>query len=285
MIAHDECKQAVFEKEQLIGDQSQLMKDVARNAHLREQQHLSKAILKHKVKTSEISNKFTSLLNRTIDAEKEAKSAVFQSNLSTKQSKEIAVQFESQGRVVLQYKQQLAIQHDEIIALEEKLDTVLKELNEANAAVPIKVFGKACEGNRGNLRWPLYVWELILEQIVNGTPPSCINNNIVTMIKIFSPTTQIHDLPSIWTIRRAQTVLLVIVQTLATYRIAKADKWEQLFTDGTSRRQVAFQNLVVSIEEDDLFKQVLKTFISLMYFNCLTAVLLQTLITIQLHFS
>jgi hypothetical protein len=44
------------------------------------------------------------------------------------------------------------------------------------------------------------------------------------------------------------------VQTLATYRIAKADKWEQLFTDGTSRRQVAFQDLVISIEEDELFK-------------------------------
>jgi seryl-tRNA synthetase len=254
MIARNECKEAVFEKEQLIGTQSQLMKEVARNARLRERQHLSKAILKHKSKTSEISNKFASLLNRTIDAEKTAKSAVFQSNQSTKQSKEIAMQFESQGRVVLQYKQQLAIQHDEIIALEEKLDTVLKELNEANAAVPIKVFGKVREGNRGNLRWPLYVWELILEQIVNGTPPSCINNNIVTMIKIFSPTTQIRELPSIWTILRARTVLLVIVQTLATYRIAKADKWEQLFTDGTSRRQVAFQNLVVSIEEDDLFK-------------------------------
>ena len=120
--------------------------------------------------------------------------------------------------------------------------------------MPIKVFGKVCEGNRGNLHWPLYVWELILEQIANGTPPSCINGNFVTMIKIFSLTTQICDLPSIWTIRRAQTVLLVIVQTLATYRSAKADKWEQLFTDGTSRRQVAFQNLVVSIEEDDLFK-------------------------------
>ena len=101
---------------------------------------------------------------------------------------------------------------------------------------------------------PHYVWELIIEQIMNGTPPSCINNNIVTMIKVFSPTTEIRELPSIWTIRRARTVLLVVVQTLATYRIAKANKWEQLFTDGTSRRQVAFQNLIVSIEEDDLFK-------------------------------
>ena len=89
---------------------------------------------------------------------------------------------------------------------------------------------------------------------MNGTPPTAINSNIVTMIKTFSPTTTISELPSIWTIRRARTVLLVVVQTLATYRIAKADKWEQLFTDGTSRRQVAFQDLIISIEEDEWFK-------------------------------
>ena len=71
------------------------------------------------------------------------------------------------------------------------------------------------------------------------------------MIKLFSTTTEIHELPSIWTIRCTRTVLFVVIQTLATYRIAKADKWEQLFTDGTSHRQVAFQNLIVIIEEDD----------------------------------
>jgi len=36
--------------------------------------------------------------------------------------------------------------------------------------------------------------------------------------------------------------------------LSKADKWDQLFTDATSRRQVSFQNLVISIEEDDLFR-------------------------------
>ena len=122
-------------------------------------------------------------------------------------------------------------------------------------------------------------------KIVNGTLPTCINNNIVTMITLFSPTTEIRELPSIWTIWRARTVLLFVVQTLATYRIAKANKWEQLFTDGTSRRQVAFQSLIVSIEEDDLFKWVLETFTFLRYFTCLRVVLFQTLINVQLHFS
>ena len=48
-------------------------------------------------------------------------------------------------------------------------------------------------------------------------------------------------------------MLLVIVQTLATYRIAKAGKWEQMFTDGTSRKQVTFQDLIITVEEDEFF--------------------------------
>ena len=218
------------------------------------QQHLSITVEKLKVKNLELSCNLTSLTNRAIDAKKEARSAAHQTNQSTKQSKEILAKVEFLEREVMEYKQQLARQCNQNIDLGHKLDDALKELTKANDAVPIKMFGKVRQGNTGNPRWPLYVWELIIEQIVNGTPPSCIINNIVTMIKVFSPTTEIRELPSNWTIRRARTVLLVVVQTLATYRIAKANKWEQLFTDETSRRQVAFQNLIVSIEEDDLFK-------------------------------
>ena len=93
-----------------------------------------------------------------------------------------------------------------------------------------------------------------MEQLINGTPPSSVNENIFAMLKTFSPSIEIKELPSIWTIRRARTVLLVIVQVLATYRIGKANKWVQLFTDGTSRRQNAFQDLIISIEEDDMFR-------------------------------
>jgi hypothetical protein len=63
-------------------------------------------------------------------------------------------------------------------------------------------------------------------------------------------------------------VLLVIVQTLATYWIAKADKWEQLFTDGTSRRQVAFQDVILIIEEDELFHLVFNIAFSLLLQWC-----------------
>ena len=39
-------------------------------------------------------------------------------------------------------------------------------------------------------------------------------------------------------------------ETLAALRLGKAESWHQLFTDGTSRRQIAFQNLVIALMEN-----------------------------------
>ena len=92
------------------------------------------------------------------------------------------------------------------------------------------------------------IWELIIDQLANGTPPTSVNDNIKAFFRKFSPTTKIRELPSVWKIRLARSVILVVVQTLDSYNIAKAKKWEQLFVEGTSRRQVMFQNLVIYVE-------------------------------------
>ena len=68
--------------------------------------------------------------------------------------------------------------------------------------------------------------------------------------RTFSPKTVINELPSKWTVRHARTVLYVIVQTLDAYCLDKSKKWHQAFTDGTGRRQVAMQNLLIDIEEE-----------------------------------
>ena len=124
-----------------------------------------------------------------------------------------------------------------------------------NELSPIPFIGRVREkGQKGALSWPLFVWEMMLEHLVNGTPPSAVNANIRSIVERVSPGTIIKELPSIWTIRRARTVLLVVVQALASYRLAKANKWGQINSDETERRQINFQDLVISIEEDELFK-------------------------------
>ena len=77
---------------------------------------------------------------------------------------------------------------------------------------------------------------------------------IIVIVNWFSPTTNIKELPSISTICCARTAVLIIIQILAAYHPGKAKKWGQLFTDAIATRQISFQNQVISVEEDDLFK-------------------------------
>ena len=96
-----------------------------------------------------------------------------------------------------------------------------------------------------------------MEQLVNGTPPSSVNGNIVAHVKAFSPTTVVKELPSNWNICCTRAILLIVVQTLAVYCLGNSNKWKQLFIDGTSRRQTAYTNLAISIEEADDDEQML----------------------------
>ena len=138
--------------------------------------------------------------------------------------------------------------------LEAELDKTRCHLISLGECIPVKVTERKRHRGCGPLTWPLFIWELILEKLINGIPPTSVNNNIVAHVTKFSPSTKIKELPSIWTICRARTVLLIIVQTLAAYHIAKADKWGQLFLDETMRPQVSFQNLTISVEEDEIYK-------------------------------
>ena len=87
--------------------------------------------------------------------------------------------------------------------------------------------------------------------LVNGNPPSATAPNIVAHVALISPHVIIHELPRNSYIRNSRTVLCIIGETMTAYRLANANNWQQLFTHGTSRRQVALQNLIISVIEDD----------------------------------
>ena len=66
-------------------------------------------------------------------------------------------------------------------------------------------------------------------------------------MKVFSPHIKVLQLPNVRTIRRGQTVVLSLEShILAAYRLTSVKYWKQIHTNGTSRRQSAIQNLVVS---------------------------------------
>lgn len=101
-------------------------------------------------------------------------------------------------------------------------------LSDADETVSVKDISKIQDSQGGTSSWSLYIWELIIEQLLTGTPPTSVNSNIVAIVKAFSPTTNIKELTRIW---QALTVLLVVVQTLARNCIAKDKNWEQLFNE------------------------------------------------------
>lgn len=230
-------------RDSLIDSHATTVKLAVKQARLNEREVLGKAMARYKGKAKELSSKIISLSNSTADALRAARTSTLQANQSTQRAQGLTSAASYFQQETQELRKQMSEQQQYVMDLVERLEVKEQELADAKKSVPIKEFGKVREGNRGQATRPLYVWEMIIEQLVNGTPPSSVNANIVSFIKKLCPSINIREVPSIWTIRRARTVLLVIVQTLAAYRIAKADKWEQMFTDGTARRQVSFHRI------------------------------------------
>ena len=103
-------------------------------------------------------------------------------------------------------------------------------------------------GRRGGLRWPIHIIQLICEQLVNGTPPSAIPSNLVTMYAING--SNLEEVPCVNFCRQCRTVVQIIGETLAAYRLGLAPVCPQAFFDGTSRRQIPFLNLIFGLLDE-----------------------------------
>ena len=125
-----------------------------------------------------------------------------------------------------------------------------REALERMQTIKLEIKRQRSVGRRGGSgKWPVHVVLLICELLVNGTPPSAIPANIQTTSAAFTGA-EATELPSINFVRQCRTVLQNLNETLSALRLGKADTWHQLFTDGTTRRQIAFQNLVIALMVD-----------------------------------
>eukprot|EP00956_Cyclotella_meneghiniana_P011123 scaffold15566_cov34-Cyclotella_meneghiniana.AAC.1 len=144
--------------------------------------------------------------------------------------------------------------HVEIRKLREQLERKQEEADEFEAMAHLA--GKELENFRyvkvtktGKPKtWGPVVTQLVVEMLANGTPPSAISANILSVCKLLIPDAPIIDeLPSIRFVRSCRTVLLHLAKTLAAYEIASQEVFQQLFTDGTTRRQTEFQNVIIGV--------------------------------------
>ena len=79
----------------------------------------------------------------------------------------------------------------------------------------------------GGSKWPLKVVQLVIEQLVNGTPPTSIRFNIASFLALSTTSDKIKQLPSLSFIRECRLAIQIIGETLTAYRLASAPKWEQ----------------------------------------------------------
>ena len=58
-------------------------------------------------------------------------------------------------------------------------------------------------------------------------------------------------------VRKCRVAVQNINDMLDNCRLGKSYNWHQIFTDGTTRRQIKFQNLVIGLMKDGYFESVI----------------------------
>ena len=134
--------------------------------------------------------------------------------------------------------------HDLEDALHESAADAIEKLNQIRE---LKVVGS---GHGHSRWWPWWVRAMIMEQLVNGTPPTAIPRNIACDAAYLVPFLEVK-VPNVQLCRRMRGELRIVTETLAAFRIGKAVNWRQLFTDGTSRRQTALLTAIIAIDGPD----------------------------------
>ena len=113
-------------------------------------------------------------------------------------------------------------------------------------------------GRRGGSgKWPVHVVLLICELLVAGTPPASIPAVIQTSQAAVTGDGVTEAPPSVNFVRECRVVVQNLNEMLAAMRLGDADTWHQLFTDGTTRRQTEFQNLIIGLMEEEKLNPVI----------------------------
>ena len=101
--------------------------------------------------------------------------------------------------------------------------------------------------------------QLILEQLVNGMSPAATspNNASQPALAMIGAKVIVQELPRINFIRSFRIFFRIIGENLAAYSIGKVDKWDQLFSDGTGRRQTALHNLSSGVINEERLRTLI----------------------------
>ena len=108
----------------------------------------------------------------------------------------------------------------------------------------------------GSLQWTANIVMLICELLMNRTTPSSIPDNIQKMYASLTGS-EVNEIPSLDYVRKCCVVAQYLNNMLAACTLGKSENWHQIFTDGTTWRQITFQNLMIGLMTDGDFESVI----------------------------
>ena len=97
---------------------------------------------------------------------------------------------------------------------------------------------------------------LVCELLCNGVPPACVRETLQTTLAYFTGSV-VTELPSVSYVRECRTVPQIFNDLLRAYKLGMNATWKQLCTDGTTRRQIGFQSLVIGLLTEKGFASVI----------------------------
>ena len=83
---------------------------------------------------------------------------------------------------------------------------------------------------------------------MNGTHPTAVPVNIQSSCALLTGV-ESTELPCVNFLRQCRVVPQNLNEIMYAFRLGNADSWHQVFTDGTTRQQIAFQKLVIALME------------------------------------
>ena len=191
--AVSQMQSAAMEKDAAVKD---AVKVAVKEARAEEREHYAKVIDKEKQEKLTLKGFIdkqkmlvTNLLNRSVFAEREAKSANRDAQQSARRSSDVQTVVATYESELKELQKENSTYRNALSEMKLLVEEYACKLEKLELSVPIKKIKKVRTGRGGSSSWPLYIWDLILEQLVNGTPPSSVSANIHAHVKKFSPTT------------------------------------------------------------------------------------------------
>ena len=108
----------------------------------------------------------------------------------------------------------------------------------------------------GQSHWRLHIFMIVCELLFDGVPPACVWETLQTTSAYFTGSV-VTDLPSVRYVRECRTVLQILNDLFGAYKLGMNTTWKQLCTDGTTRRQIGFQSLVIGLMTKNNFESVI----------------------------